>query len=74
MLAAIARDEGPERFIVCVGYAGWSGGQLEARWRRTPGYPPRRRTILFETASDRVQSALRRSASTSTIGGAAGHA
>ena len=29
VLAAIARGEGPERFAVALGYAGWGGGQLE---------------------------------------------
>ena len=29
ILAAMARDEGPERAIVLLGYAGWGAGQLE---------------------------------------------
>ncbi|EAR08284.1 hypothetical protein MED297_14077 [Reinekea sp. MED297] len=29
MLEAIAQDEGPERFLFCLGYSGWSPGQLE---------------------------------------------
>ncbi|HKJ17705.1 MAG TPA: YqgE/AlgH family protein [Xanthomonadales bacterium] len=29
VLAAIARGEGPDRFVVALGYAGWGGGQLE---------------------------------------------
>ena len=29
ILEAIARDEGPEKSIIALGYAGWSPGQLE---------------------------------------------
>jgi len=29
ILEAIARDQGPEKFIVLLGYSGWSAGQLE---------------------------------------------
>ena len=29
MLAAIGRGEGPSRFVVALGYAGWGSGQLE---------------------------------------------
>ena len=28
-LRAVANDEGPERFMIALGYAGWGGGQLE---------------------------------------------
>ena len=28
-LRAVANDEGPEQFMIALGYAGWSGGQLE---------------------------------------------
>ncbi|HSG88351.1 MAG TPA: YqgE/AlgH family protein [Pseudomonadales bacterium] len=30
ILDLISQGRGPERFLVCVGYAGWSEGQLEA--------------------------------------------
>jgi len=29
ILEAIGRDEGPESFLLALGYAGWAGGQLE---------------------------------------------
>ncbi len=29
IIEAIARDEGPERYLIALGYAGWGGGQLE---------------------------------------------
>jgi putative transcriptional regulator len=34
VLAAIARGEGPEKFLVALGYAGWGGGQLEGEMRQ----------------------------------------
>jgi putative transcriptional regulator len=34
VLAAIARGEGPDRFVVALGYAGWGGGQLEGEVRQ----------------------------------------
>jgi putative transcriptional regulator len=33
VLAAIAEGNGPEKFIVALGYAGWGGGQLEGEMR-----------------------------------------
>jgi putative transcriptional regulator len=29
VLADIARGEGPDKYVVALGYAGWGGGQLE---------------------------------------------
>lgn len=41
ILAAIGNGEGPEEYLVTLGYAGWGGGQLEAEilhnsWLNTP--------------------------------------
>jgi len=33
VLAEIARGEGPDKFLVALGYAGWGGGQLEGEMR-----------------------------------------
>lgn len=33
VLAEIAKGEGPEKFVVALGYAGWGGGQLEGEMR-----------------------------------------
>ena len=77
MLAAIARDEGPGRFIVCVGYAGWSGGQLEGEMAENAWLTcPADDAILFETDhSDRVQrAAAALGIDFNLIGGSAGHA
>jgi len=77
LLDAIARDEGPEQFLVCVGYAGWGAEQLEAEmaenaWLTCQASKP----IIFDTPfDDRVQ----RAADTlgidfNLIAGDAGHA
>ncbi len=50
ILMAIGADEGPEQFLVCLGYAGWSEGQLEEElagnaWLTCPATPE----LLFGT-------------------------
>ncbi|HEB76962.1 MAG TPA: YqgE/AlgH family protein [Methylothermaceae bacterium] len=50
ILEAIAAGEGPEKFLVALGYAGWGSGQLEQEmldnaWLNVPADPE----ILFET-------------------------
>ena len=50
ILEAIAHGEGPEHFLVAIGYAGWGAGQLEHElldnaWLSAPASG----TILFET-------------------------
>jgi putative transcriptional regulator len=48
-LAAIADDEGPRRFLVCVGYAGWAEGQLEQEMAENSWLScPARDEILFD--------------------------
>jgi putative transcriptional regulator len=49
ILVAIADGEGPEQFLVCVGYAGWGAGQLDAEMGENAWLScPARREILFE--------------------------
>jgi len=41
ILEALARDEGPDRYLLTLGYAGWGAGQLEREisdnsWLNTP--------------------------------------
>lgn len=77
VLAAIAGGAGPERFLVCVGYAGWGAGQLESEladnaWLTLDADP----AIVFETPFD---SRVERAAASlgidfRLISGAAGHA
>lgn len=50
MLQALATGEGPEKFLVCLGCAGWESGQLEVElvenaWLTVEG----RADILFDT-------------------------
>ena len=49
ILEAVARGEGPERYLVALGYAGWGPGQLEREmaenaWLSGPADP----TIIFQ--------------------------
>lgn len=51
IITAMANKEGPDDFLIALGYAGWGAGQLEAEirdnsWLNCPGDPK----ILFETA------------------------
>lgn len=53
VLKAIAANEGPEEFVVALGYAGWSAGQLEEEiasnsWLTLPAD----HRIIFDTAID----------------------
>lgn len=77
MLAAIAEDAGPQRFLVCVGYAGWGEGQLEGEmadnsWLSCPADPD----IIFEVPwNQRVErAAASLGIDFRLISGEAGHA
>ncbi|MCP1675135.1 putative transcriptional regulator [Natronocella acetinitrilica] len=53
ILAAIAAGEGPEHYLVALGYAGWGGGQLEEEmaqnaWLSGPADP----AIIFQRSND----------------------
>lgn len=53
ILEAIARNEGPDRYLVALGYAGWGAGQLERElsenaWLNVPAA----REILFSLPVD----------------------
>ena len=37
IVEALARGEGPDRYLFIVGYAGWAAGQLESELRRGTG-------------------------------------
>jgi putative transcriptional regulator len=74
---SIGRGEGPEKFFVALGYAGWAAGQLEHEilensWLNTPVNRP----ILFDTpASSRWQAATRLlGVDVTQLAGDAGHA
>ncbi len=49
VLAAIAAGEGPEQYIVALGYAGWGDGQLESEMRQNAWLSvPTDRGIVFD--------------------------
>lgn len=53
VLEAIAAGRGPDRFVLCLGYAGWGGGQLEEEiaqgaWLTLPLDP----ALLFDVPVD----------------------
>lgn len=53
VLRAIARGNGPTRWVVALGYAGWSAGQLDGELAR-PGWVPVTggEALLFDTAAE----------------------
>lgn len=77
ILAAIAAGNGPEDFLVALGYAGWSAGQLEQElaqnsWLTVPGDT----RILFRTPFEARLSAAGRKLGIDIdlMSGEAGHA
>ncbi len=49
VLAAIAAGEGPDQYLVALGYAGWGDGQLEDEMRQNAWLSvPTDRAILFD--------------------------
>lgn len=77
ILEAISTGEGPARFLVCVGYAGWSEGQLEAEmaensWLTCPADPDVIFDVPFDRRVDRAAAAL--GIDFRLISGAPGHA
>ncbi|KAB7624465.1 YqgE/AlgH family protein [Alkalilimnicola sp. S0819] len=59
ILEAVAAQEGPERFLIALGYAGWGAGQLEQELAENSWLSgPADSAILFERApSERWQAA-----------------
>lgn len=77
ILSALGRGEGPDEYLVMLGYAGWGGGQLEDEilqnsWLNTPTDAG----IIFTTpATDRWSAAARLiGLDPSRLSGHAGHA
>ena len=82
ILEAIAAGNGPQEYLMVLGYAGWAGGQLEAElaenaWLTCPNYDlDMVHEVLFHTPFDqRVQrAAASLGIDFSLIAGQAGHA
>jgi len=77
ILAAIAREAGPEHSLIALGYAGWGAGQLEQEmldnaWLSGPADPE----ILFSTPDERrwIAAAASLGIDFSRLSGDAGHA
>lgn len=77
ILEAIAKGEGPENFLITLGYAGWSEGQLEEEllanaWLNCPADDE----ILFNTKSqDKLSKTMQKLGITSSqLNGQIGHA
>ena len=52
ILEAIAKGEGPAHWLIALGYAGWSAGQLDGEMRSHGWYAAQgRATVMFETAT-----------------------
>ena len=62
ILEAIAQDEGPEKWMVALGYAGWGSGQLEGEIQRNAWLHGRAdQDIIFdETVNQRWELAAHR--------------
>ena len=60
VLAAIATGEGPDQYLVALGYAGWGDGQLESEMRQNAWLSvPADRAIVFDLPlKDRWESAV----------------
>ncbi|MFD1951089.1 YqgE/AlgH family protein [Sphingomonas arantia] len=77
VLRAIAAGRGPRQFVVALGYAGWTGGQLDMEmtrhgWFATPGTD----ALLFDTPTEGRWDGLFRAAGVDTrmLASEAGHA
>lgn len=81
VLEAIAEDDGPERYFVALGYAGWDAGQLESEvaenaWLTCPVEGGRADRIIFDTEFDQRVAAAAKSLGIdfALISAQAGHA
>ncbi len=60
VMAAIASNDGPNLYRVCVGLSGWTAGQLEGEYRGLPPWKPEHRWLdapasieaIFEAKED----------------------
>ena len=77
ILEALARNQGPEHYILTLGYAGWEAGQLEHELAENAWLSgPADRGILFHTPPEARWNAAARllGIDLTTLSGEAGHA
>lgn len=61
ILEAVARDEGPERILIALGYAGWGPGQLDAEMAQNAWLSvPASGEIIFDTPPEKRWDAAAR--------------
>jgi putative transcriptional regulator len=64
VLEAVAAGNGPSKFLITLGYAGWSAGQLEEEitlngWMNVPLSQQQMMDIIFDTpASQRYEKTM----------------
>lgn len=77
IITAIAAGDGPEQFLIALGYAGWGDGQLESEMRQNAWLSvPVDKAIVFDTAFEaRWQEAVGKlGVSIGDLHGVGGHA
>ncbi len=77
VLAAIAAGQGPEKFLIALGYAGWGAGQLEREMAENAWLSgPASAKVLFETPIDQrwAAAAALLGVDLNLLSGDAGHA
>lgn len=77
ILTAIANDQGPENFVIALGYAGWASGQLEQELKQNSWLSgPATKEILFEAPYQQCWEAAASSlgVDVNLISGDTGHA
>lgn len=63
ILERIARNQGPEQALFCLGYTGWSAGQLESEIKQNAWlYAPLDPAILFDTPCEKRWNAAMKQA------------
>lgn len=60
ILTAISRGQGPKQRLICLGYAGWSAGQLEQEMQASSwlALPADAQTVFVTPTQDRFNHAL----------------
>ncbi len=77
ILEAISRNEGPQQYLFFLGYAGWSGGQIEDEMQDNAWFHISAQSgLIFNTPSDSIASAVLNEAGIdlTTISSQVGHA
>lgn len=77
ILSNMAKGQGPDNAIICLGYAGWDAGQLEAEIANNSWLTiPADEELIFNTASNEIaeKAASKLGIHLSSLSGQSGHA